>query len=305
MADVAFPVLPHDLGLELDAEQLGQQLGEVEDRRGLAGTDVDGLVVERVVLEGQQVGPHDVAHVDEVARLAAVFEDERRLPVEKTRGEDGARARVGVRERLTGPVHVEVTKRDGRYAVGPSHHEAVLLLILLGDGVDRSRREALGLGRRERRQREPTLRADRLPCAGQQLLRRAQARIDVAVLAAPVGTLAIDRHRGRDDELLDAVAVGQHGFEEHGRAEVVGAHVAPDLVHRLTHAHLGGLVEDRVDTGDGPFHQGGIGDVTLQELDAVGEVPRAPREVDLGDEAVDHTEPRGPAPAAPPRDATL
>ena len=79
----------------------------------------------------------------------------------------------------------------------------------------------------------------------------------------------------------------EEGFEQHGRAEGVGVHVAADLVHRLADSDLGRLMEDRVDAVDGACHEVGVGDVALQELDAVGNVLRAARVMDLGDEAVD------------------
>src|ERR1700730_5462942 len=77
------------------------------------------------------------------------------------------------------------------------------------------------------------------------------------------------------------------GSEQQARAQGVGVHGAADLVHRLADSDLGRLMEDRVDAVDGTRHEVGVGDVALQELDAVGKVPRAARMVDLGNEAVD------------------
>jgi hypothetical protein len=108
------------------------------------------------------------------------------------------------------------------------------------------------------------------------------------VLVAAVRALAVDRHRRRDDQLLDPVAMRKEGFEQHGRAEGVGVHVTADLVHRLADADLRRLMEDRVDAVDGTRHEIGVGDVAVQELDAVGNVLGAARVVDLGDEAVEN-----------------
>ena len=67
------------------------------------GAEVDRVPGRLFGLEREPDRAHDVADVDEVARLAPVLEDHRRAAVEQPRGEDRRDARVGVRQRLPGP----------------------------------------------------------------------------------------------------------------------------------------------------------------------------------------------------------
>src|SRR5207253_7584087 len=118
MADVPGAVLLHDLGLDLLAEPAGDHLGDLEDRGRSAGAEIEGAPVRTVTGESERAAPRDVADVDEVPRLAAVLEDERRAVVEDARREDGGDAGVGVRERLPLAVDVEEPEGDGRDPIG-------------------------------------------------------------------------------------------------------------------------------------------------------------------------------------------
>ena len=83
VADVAGAVLADDLGLDLLAEAARDRLRELEDRRGSAGADVERPAVRAIPLECERAAACDVPHVDEVTRLVAVLEHERRTVVEQ------------------------------------------------------------------------------------------------------------------------------------------------------------------------------------------------------------------------------
>src|SRR5262245_24205951 len=109
VTDVALAVFACDLRIDFLAQPLGQHPHHLFDRSRLARADVDRLVICAVGFERQQVCLNDVADVNEIARLFAVFEDHRLLVVQQPRREDGADARVRIRQRLARPVDVEVT----------------------------------------------------------------------------------------------------------------------------------------------------------------------------------------------------
>ena len=125
------------------------------------------------------------------------------LPVEKPRREDRGDSGVGVRERLSGPVDVEEAKSDGRNSVGCADDKAQLLVVPLANRVDRRRDERLGLGA------SGSERA-RAAHAGQRHSHSRAASCSSGrgptttrtVLVADVLPLAVDRHRGGDDEPL-------------------------------------------------------------------------------------------------------
>ena len=77
MADVAGTELAEDARLDVDAEALGQRVGDVEHGGRLPRADVQRAPVRLVALEGDRAGARDVADVDEVPRLVSVLEDER------------------------------------------------------------------------------------------------------------------------------------------------------------------------------------------------------------------------------------
>ena len=127
---------------------------DLQDGARTAGAEVDGMAGRRLGLERQQDPAHDVAHVDEVARLLAVLEDHRRAAVEQARGEDRGHAGVGVGQRLPRAVDVEEAQRHRRDAVGGAGDQAQLLVVALGDRVDRGRDQRLVLARANRRQHD-------------------------------------------------------------------------------------------------------------------------------------------------------
>src|SRR4249919_182693 len=83
VADVACAVTGGSLRLDIDAETLGQQTRDVVDRARDSRPEVDRGADGPIRLQREHDPLDDIAHVDEVARLAAVLEDHRRAPVEK------------------------------------------------------------------------------------------------------------------------------------------------------------------------------------------------------------------------------
>ncbi len=167
--------------------------------------------------------------------------------VEQSRGEDRGDAGVGVGERLALAVDVEEAQGHGGDPVGGAGDQRHLLVVALVDRVDRGRQQRLGLAGRHRPQRPAALGAGELPLAGQQLLLGARPRGLVAVGLAGVLALAVDRHRGGDDEPARQRAQGDQALEEAGGGHRVQLGVAGDLIHRLADADGGGQVHDAVD----------------------------------------------------------
>ena len=98
------------------------------------------MVVRAIRLEGQKICLDDIADVHKVARLVAVFKDQRPLIVEQARGKNGADARVRVRKSLPRPVDIEKAQRHRGYSVSVAEHQAELFLVLFGDRIDGSRK---------------------------------------------------------------------------------------------------------------------------------------------------------------------
>jgi hypothetical protein len=76
-------------------------------------------------------------------------------------------------------------------------------------------------------------------------------------------------------------------FEQARRAEVVGADIAPDFVHRLADADLGGEMDDTIDIPQRLLEATWFADVTGDELDFRFNLGR-PAFVYLFDQRVDH-----------------
>ncbi len=156
VADVAGAVASDHLGLEVHAEAVREHVRHIEHGRRAAGADVDGASVRSAPVKRELTRAHDVAHVDEVARLVAVLEHEWGALRQEPRREDGRDAGVRVAERLALAVDVEEAQRDGGNVVRGADRERHLLVVALADGVDRRRPERLRLGGRlglERRAR--------------------------------------------------------------------------------------------------------------------------------------------------------
>src|SRR5262249_41004191 len=128
-----------DLHLVGATESLGESAGDLSDRCRQAGPNVNGVVVGAIRRQREKIGLHEIAHVNEVASLGAVFEDDGPLSVTQPRREDGANSRIRVRESLPWPVGIEVAKGDRGNTVRSAYDETHLLLVLLTDRVDGGR----------------------------------------------------------------------------------------------------------------------------------------------------------------------
>ena len=264
-------------GRDVHAELADEGLGHVQHADAPPGAEVDRLVVGGVGLERQQQALHDVLDVDEVAALAAVLEDHRRLAVQQPAAEDGGHAGVGVGQRLARPVDVEEAEGDGGDAVGPAHRQAHLLLVALRHRVDRGRAQRLLLVGRQRRQPVDE-RIEAVPVALLQRALAAQHRVDHLAAGRAVGALAVNRHRRGDDQLARPVPPVGEDLEQVRRAHRVGVHVLGDLVHGLADADLGRQVIDDLAAGQRVFPDLGIADVAAPGVDP-GRHPRGPGRV--------------------------
>ena len=243
---------------------------------GRSRPEVDRRAHGAVRLEREHDPLDDVAHVGEVARLAAVLEDHRRPPVQEPRREDRGDARVRVRQRLPRPVDVEQAQRDGRDPVGRARDERELLLVALRDRVDRGRDQRLRLARGPRRRAASRNRGRGTPT-------RARAAAPRRAAAAPPrrarGTRTRPRRRSTSTRRrragTAAATRGDQALEEGRRRQRVLAHVRGDLVHRLPDAHRRGEMHDAVGALERAVDERGVGDVSLEQLDSVRQAPAA------------------------------
>src|SRR5215468_1281614 len=155
---------------DTNSERVGNRAGDLADRDRPATTNVDRQAIELVRLRRQQVGAGDVFDKAEIARLGAVFIEDRRLLIEQTRAENGNDAGVWVEDRLARAIGTGVTQRHRRNAglLAPGQDE--LFLIHFGDGIDGLAANRRALRRRRRRRAGPALRAMRRKVSGAQLL---------------------------------------------------------------------------------------------------------------------------------------
>ena len=167
-------------------------------------------------------------------------------PVEQPRGEDRRHAGVRVRERLAGAVGVEEPQRHRGDAVGGPGDQAQLLVVALGDGVDRGGDQGLDLAGSDPSELTAAGGAAGLPLAREQLSLRAWRDGHQAVLGALVLALAVDRHRGGDHQPLGERALRHQLLEEDGGLHRVALGVAGDLVHRLADADRRRQVDDPI-----------------------------------------------------------
>ena len=131
MAHVAGPVVAGHLGLRT-ARGLGEELGHAQDRHRRARADVvrrprlGRSLGDRV--DREQVGARDVVDVHEVAHLAAVLEDPRRLARLERGAEDRCDAGVRGVARHARAVDVVVPQPDGARPGLPGPRQRVVLL---------------------------------------------------------------------------------------------------------------------------------------------------------------------------------
>src|SRR6266487_1288622 len=100
MTDVAGAVLLPELGVEV--ELVREHVAHLPDGRRDTRSEIERVEVAPSGLERPEYARHDVAHVHEVAALAAVLEDDGRSSVQQPAREDRRDTRVGIREGLAG-----------------------------------------------------------------------------------------------------------------------------------------------------------------------------------------------------------
>jgi hypothetical protein len=284
VADVAEAGLARDLGLDRLVHGGGDELGDFVDRAILSAADVENGARGSVVLEGEKERLGDVLHMDEVAALSAVLEDHRGLPVVEPRRKNREDARVGVRERLAGAVDVPEPQRHALHPVGRRKRQGQALLDVLGQRVDGGEGRALPLGRRCRYEWTPLL-VERVPGVTHARPRRTHDVLDDAAVGIPIEALAVDAHRGGDDDALHGIV--DQLLEQHLGAVVVHRHVAVDGVHALSHAHFGCEMHDLCDAFQGAEQRGLVPHVADDHLHlGIEVIRRGLLAVDLLDQAV-------------------
>ncbi len=217
----------------------------VETRLGLA-RDVEHLVGD-VALRREQVGPRDVVDVDEVHRLAAVAEDQRRL----ARGD----ALHPAHEHL-GVDAVDVHPRSVHVEVAQGHVvEAVHRVVAAEGALEEHLQRAVQRG----------------------------VRVGVVVfLGGEVGGLAVDRGRRRGDDLVDLAC--DRGVEHVHRAAAQDVEREARILGALGDADRG-LVEHDVDAAGGVHHHRRVAEIAFDHRDRAAVDRRrevrhaAPREV--------------------------
>ena len=279
------------LRLELLAEPARNDLCDLDDRRRPTRADVERPPVGAVLLQSKRAAARDVAHVDEVARLLPVLEDERRTVVEQSRREDCGDAGIGIRQGLPLAVDVEEPERDRGNPVRGSDGEHHLLVVTLADRVDGGRPQRLRLGGRLGLERRSVVRKHVPVTSGELALGPDAGREPgLARLRIPVLALAVDRHRRGDQQLADLLTALDRLLQHHRRADGVDRRVALDLVHRLAHADGRGEVHDGVDTVECAPDRFMVADISDLQLDLAVEVigPLAGR-MNLGVEVVERS----------------
>ena len=103
----------------------------------------------------------------------------------------------------------------------------------------------------------------------------------------PVQSLAVDAHRGGDDDALDRIV--DKLLEQHCRAVIIDRNIAVDRVHALADADLGGQMHDLVDAFERLEERGLVADIADDDLGIGIKAVRArTRAVHLLDHAVEN-----------------
>src|SRR5437899_4407848 len=114
MSDISRPIPACDFRLNLFVEDPGDARGEIPNGDLFAAGDVEGVPVRLLHFERQPARAGDIVDTDEVPELLAIFVDERRIPVQKTRRKNGEYAGVRIGKRLVRSVDIEESQRHGR-----------------------------------------------------------------------------------------------------------------------------------------------------------------------------------------------
>jgi hypothetical protein len=271
VADVAGTPAANDLG---GGTAHGRERSRhLADRVGLAAGHVEGAPDGLGRGQGEQVGPGHVGRVDEVAALQAVLEHRRGAPAGQGAAEDGRHPGIGGVAGHPRPVDVVVAQGGHRRPAGQGARGRQVLLVQLGGRIDAAWIQRGVFGDRHRLQVGAAAGTGRLEPAGLQTRPRTGAGPDRPVLAAAVGTLAVDDHRAGQHQPLDPPT--GHGGQQGGGTQVVVAGELDHVAELSAQADHGRLVADRVDAVQGAVQNragGRVGQVGLEMLDVVAEV---------------------------------
>lgn len=242
IANVARTGLVEDFrGNILETHGVCQQGRDILDTIGASATDVDDLACRLRLLEREAKGLGDIANMDEIAPLIAVFEDHRRLMVRQSGGKIGEHTGIGVGQRLTCAEDVEQAERHGLHPIGFREDQALPFLRVFGERIDGGEIYRLFFIGRNRNEGLAVLGAE-IPLAALHLLRPAAQEAEHVAIRFSVAAFSVDTHGGGNDQLLDRLV--DHRFQQNGSAEIICTDVAGDLVHGLADPDLGGEMDD-------------------------------------------------------------
>ena len=168
--------------------------------------------------ERGDVGAGHVLDVDEITELIPILEQLRCLIVRESQREDPQRAVVGVLEGLRPSLDGAVAQDDPLDPMPLSEETDQLLLRQLAQAVGAGR-SGHGLVGDHRRDRTAADWAGRVPDATLEGIDPPWLRIDIAVLAAAIFALAVDRHRRPEHHPPHRCLPFEEQLEENRRAD--------------------------------------------------------------------------------------
>src|SRR2546425_7249830 len=133
-----------------------------------------------------------------------------------------------------------------------------------------------------------TPRTTHLPFPGKQSIVIPSSRGHRSTVAAEVLSLAINGHRRSDDQLFQLLFRIHDDIEQVGRSYRVDLHVPLNLIHGLADADRRCLVEDDINTCQGPLESSTVSDIPMDKLYFAAEIPRNSLllSMDLGVQAI-------------------
>ena len=205
----------------------------------------------------------DVADMHEVAMLAAILEDQGRLPVQQSRTKVGQHAGIGIGQCLSGSEHVEQPQCNRVDSVVGANDETASFLAVLGQGVDRGEIGLLLLIGRHRDQ-AGSIGQNRIP-AGRGTADATPNGTNRRAVFGRVSAFAIHAHRRCDDQTFDRIA--DQLLQQHRRPEIVDADVAGDLIHALADADFCGEMDHAIDAFESGRHRFGIANIASDQFE--------------------------------------
>jgi hypothetical protein len=178
-------------------ESVGEAVGDLGDRDGPTGADVEGLCFPRDHPQraGSQVRPYDVSDMNEISRLAAVLVDTRRFAATERRSKESSNPGIRRIEGQSGTVDIVVSEGDdGRSRFGRPDATEVFLGYLRG-GIHRLWPKRGGLLNEGPRQAGGADGTEGLESASIQVVGGARRRLDHTVGATLVALFTVNNHR--------------------------------------------------------------------------------------------------------------